>query len=217
MFRDNDQVAIMGAEDPTAQTQRYLVASLINNTSAPTQHKSYIHSWLTSMPSSIVIQTLENLPTAFALIVRERVFAAALRYNDLETAQKMLLSGVDPREPIQIGFNHDSGIQPLCWAITHGQFFIAKALLERLSEIEAQSALQSLTDHLVQTQVSQGDCPLSDRLGIRLSDPERWSLVGIPLSCGATPTLTSLLIICKNIEMVQDIITPKKWKKLVTG
>jgi ankyrin repeat protein len=181
---------------PTADTgiyyAQYLV-TLILNDMQPSSKTSLdkMHEWLRSVPQAAVLQFFKDLPTGHSDILRERVFAAAMRAGDEKTIRFMLALGLDPGEAIDI-WSHDGqpAELPLLTALIMNRFPIAKVIMAQLCRTKTTQNLDYILDQVLNCYFERW--MLSGRSqsphGSTASDSDWSDIVRSLLDAGAKPT-----------------------------
>ncbi|KAH7372020.1 hypothetical protein BKA66DRAFT_611164 [Pyrenochaeta sp. MPI-SDFR-AT-0127] len=186
---------------------QYLVSALLNDITPSSQtNLEDIHTWLRNLPQSAVLQFFKTLPAGHLDVLRERVFAAAIRANDEATVRSMLELGLDPVQAINIGGRGSKQPDfPLCRALKDTKFPIAKAIVLHLSRVESTPSLNNILGQVTaHHRLSKGG--YTD-----LNSAPKWSeLVRILLDAGAAPTVQCFALVGGDLKLARQILEANK-------
>lgn len=193
-------------------TPKHFIFSILNDVDLPGGKKVQdVHSWLTSHPPSTVVQFFQELPMPIFIFLREKLFAAGMRIENIGIVRSMLDLGVDARERIEIDFEQDHGpIFPLQRAFRNRNFTLVEMIVSHISRIGTKSQLNSLLDQLLT--YHEGEHPQ----GYRTFTNSEWAnLIRYPLKIhssqnfhhsGASPNVR-----CFAVARDDDLL----WKQLL--
>ncbi|CAN9202332.1 unnamed protein product [Alternaria alternata] len=170
----------------------YTIASLVNNVSAVGQTISNdAYTLLKALPLNAVSQSLRVLPIPILEALKERVFAAAVKFGDVDLVSAMLELNMDPREQIMMEWPHMSTpTYPLEFAVAAGHFSVAKTLILRMCHNANQLQLDQLLNHIFERK--RRNAGFAANAGLKHSETKL--LMCIVLAAGASPDIRCLEI-----------------------
>jgi ankyrin repeat protein len=151
-----------------------------------------IHKWLRTVPQAALLQFFKSMPYGHSDILRERVFAAAMRAGDEKIVRSMLALGLDPGQAIDVWSHEDQGPKlPLCTALMKNQVPIARAILKQLCHGGTKQNLDHILDKVLICHSKHKNCRCHSHY--QYSQPTShsdWSdVVRSLLDAGAKPTI----------------------------
>ncbi|KAF2678237.1 ankyrin [Lentithecium fluviatile CBS 122367] len=183
---------------------RYLVSCLVNGTDIPGGLKiDDIHRWLRNIPHSTLAQFFKMVPASIMDILREKIFAAAVYDGDENTVKAMLELGVDPRDNIavEMGEAKDPS-SPLQIALSRRHFSVAEILVKYISQKANRLELEALLRQILHEQ----GLPYYLEYGTDFTDRDWSALIRIPLSAGASPTVTCFRVAKSDEHLTRQLL-----------
>lgn len=176
----------------------YMVASLVNNT---TQHEQPTlddaHEWLKSLPQSIAVQVLRDLPAPILDVLRERLFAAAIRAGDVDTVLSLIGLGADLWEKIKIETGTKSmRTSPINAAMRLGHFSVAEAITRSICRRGTKKQLDEFLEYLASIASYTRKITMSEYV----------ELMCIALSAGANPNRNCLSAVAQDFDLAKRIL-----------
>ncbi|KAF2027687.1 hypothetical protein EK21DRAFT_114623 [Setomelanomma holmii] len=109
-----------------------------------------LYEWLRKLDQPAVMRFFSALPPEHADVIRERVFAAAMRAEDENTLRFTSALGSDPREVIDTGCcSEDDPKLPLCAALVTKRFSVAKVITDHICREYPIGDLDNILDQVL--------------------------------------------------------------------
>jgi ankyrin repeat protein len=178
----------------------YVITSHLNNIS-PLGHVAMddLYSWAKLLPPQLVSSFLKALRAPFLDALRERIFVAAVSSGELDIVSAMLALELDPNEKIITDSpSRGTPVSPLEFAIYKGHFLVAKTITTHISK---RANPQQLDDLLDQLNYCEETRPTNS-----LRDVQMVELLCIPLSWGATPSVSCLAAANCKFRLAKQLI-----------